>query len=56
MTYADDTIRGHLGGSKVAEKHYCSQTFDELRLTWFDGIDDEFIILYQAINAKLPAQ
>lgn len=55
-TYADDTIRGHLGGSKVAEKHYCSQTFDELRLTWFDGIDDEFIILYQAINAKLPAQ
>jgi putative ATP-dependent endonuclease of the OLD family len=55
-TYADDTIRGHLGGSKVAEKHYCSQTFDELRLSWFDGIDDEFIILYQAINAKLPAQ
>lgn len=54
-TYADDTIRGYLGGSKVAEKHYCSQTFDELRLSWFDGIDDEFIILYQAINAKLPA-
>lgn len=55
-TYANDTIRGHLGGSKVAEKHYCSQTFDELRLTWFDGIEDEFITLYQAINAKLPAQ
>ncbi len=54
-TYADDTIRGHLGGSKVAEKHYCSQTFDELRLSWFDGFNDEFIILYQAINAKLPA-
>lgn len=55
-TYTDDTIRGHLGGSKVAEKHYCSQTFDELRLSWFDGTDDEFIILYQAINAKIPAQ
>lgn len=55
-TYPDDTIRGHLGGSKVVEKHYCSQIFDELRLTWFDGIDDEFINLYQAINAKIPAQ
>jgi len=53
-TYADDTIRGHLGGSKVAEKHYCSQTYNELRLTWFDGADDEFITLHQAIKAKLP--
>lgn len=53
-TYSDDAIRGQLGGSKVAEKHYCSQTYDELRLTWFDGIEDEFIILHNSIKAKLP--
>jgi len=52
-TYADDTIRGHLGGGKVAEKHYCSQTYDELRLSWFDGIEDEFVNLHQAVIAKL---
>lgn len=51
--YADDSIRARLGGSKVAEKHYCSQTINELRLSWFDGTEDEFINLYQAITDKL---
>lgn len=51
--YSDDTIRGHLGGKNVAEKHYTSLTFDELRLTWYDGVDDEFINLYNIITAKL---
>ena len=45
---------GHLGSSKVVERHYCSQTYDELRLTWFDGADDEFVTLHQAMKAKLP--
>ncbi len=51
--YADSGIRGHLGGSKVAERHYCNLTFDELRLTWLDGADDEFVTLYNTITAKL---
>ena len=51
--YPDSGIRGHLGGSKVAEHHYCNMTFAELRLTWFDGTDDEFINLYNTITAKL---
>ena len=51
--YPDATIRAHLGGSKVAEKHYCNLTFDELRQTWFDGVDDEFLNLYNLLTAKL---
>ena len=51
--YPDSGIRGHLGGSKVAEHHYCNLTFAELRLTWLDGADDEFINLYNTITAKL---
>ena len=50
--YPDDNVRGHLGGKKVADKHYCSLTFDELRLTWNNGTD-EFITLYNQITAKL---
>jgi putative ATP-dependent endonuclease of OLD family len=51
--YPDSVIRGHLGGSKVAEHHYCNLTFDELRMTWFDGANDEFITFYNTIVAKL---
>jgi predicted ATP-dependent endonuclease of OLD family len=51
--YPDSAIRKHLGGSKVAEKHYCNLTFEELRLTWLDGADDEFVALYNTITAKL---
>jgi hypothetical protein len=41
--YPDDTIRAHLGGKNVADKHYGSLIFAELRITWFDGVEDEFI-------------
>lgn len=51
--YPDSSIRGHLGGSKVAEHHYCNLTFDELRKSWFDGTNDEFINLFNTITAKL---
>lgn len=51
--YPDDAIRAHLGGKSVAYKHYTSLTFDELRLTWFDGVEDEFINLYNVIVGKL---
>lgn len=52
--YPNDAIKANLGGSKVAEHHYCSLTFDELRQTWYDGIEDEFINLHQIIKSKLP--
>lgn len=51
--YPDATIRAHLGGKSVVDKHYSSLTFDELRLTWFDGVEDEFINLYNIIAGKL---
>lgn len=51
--YPDSAIRAQLGGSKVAEHHYTNLTFDELRLAWFDGTNDEFIDLYNTIIAKL---
>jgi putative ATP-dependent endonuclease of OLD family len=51
--YPDATIRGHLGGKSVVEKHYTNLTFDELRLTWFDGVEDEFINLYNIVAGKL---
>ncbi len=51
--YPDDAIRGHLGGKSVADKHYSNLTFDELRLTWFDGTEDEFVNLYNIIAGKL---
>lgn len=51
--YPDSVIRGQLGGSKVAERHYCNLTFEDLRLTWFDGTNDEFLDLYNVIRAKL---
>lgn len=51
--YPDDTVKGFLGGSKVAEKHYCSLTFDELRQTWYDGTNDEFLHIYNGIRQKI---
>ncbi|MBN8707513.1 MAG: AAA family ATPase [Bacteroidetes bacterium] len=51
--YPDSRIRALLGGSKVAEHHYCHLTFNELRMTWFDGTTDEFIKLYNTIVSKL---
>ncbi|WP_445454217.1 ATP-dependent nuclease [Flavobacterium sp. 25HG05S-40] len=51
--FPDSVIRAHLGGGKVAEKHYGNLTFAELKLTWFDGNTDEFLDLYNIIAAKL---
>jgi putative ATP-dependent endonuclease of OLD family len=51
--YPDDTLKGRIGGKNVAERHYCSLTFDELRMTWFDGADDEFLELYNMVRGKI---
>lgn len=51
--YPDSELRAHIGGGKVAEKHYSSLTYADLRLTWFDGNNDEFLDLYNTIASKL---
>lgn len=51
--FSDQIIQAQLGGSKVCDKHYCKQTYDDLRLSWFDGTNDEFLDLYGAITSKL---
>jgi putative ATP-dependent endonuclease of OLD family len=54
-SHPDSTIRARLGGKSVAEKHYPNLTFDELKLTWDDGNEDEFLNLYQIMVDKLNA-
>jgi putative ATP-dependent endonuclease of OLD family len=54
-SHPDSTIRARLGGKSVAEKHYPNLTFDELKLTWDDGNEDEFLNLYQIMVNKLNA-
>ncbi len=52
--FPDDNLRGHIGGKNVVEKHFCSLTFDELRLAWCpDEINDEFLGIYNIIIQKL---
>ena len=52
-SHPDSQIRASLGGKSVAEKHYPNLTFDELKLTWDDGNEDEFLKLYQIMADKL---
>ena len=54
-SHPNSNLRARLGGKDVAEKHYPSLTFDELKLTWDDGNEDEFLILYQIMVDKLNA-
>lgn len=51
--FPDSGVRGQLGGGNVVQRHFPSLTFDELRMTWFDGTDDEFLILHSAVVKKL---
>jgi hypothetical protein len=46
---------GKLGGKNVAEKHFCQQTFEELREAFkqADGTD-EFQALLARIASKVP--
>ena len=52
-SHTDSRIAGRLGGAKVAVKHYPNLTFDELKMTWDDGTEDEFLKLYEIITSKL---
>lgn len=51
--YPDETIRGKLGGKKVCDRHYCKQSFDDLKLSWCDGVNDEFVELYNKVRTQL---
>lgn len=53
FTYNEYDDVKKIAGKKVSEKFYTHLTFDELRMTWFDGTKDEFIDLYNTIIAKL---
>lgn len=52
-TYSDFDDVKKIVRKKISEKYYCKLTFEELRLTWFDGTNDEFIDLYNVIISKL---
>lgn len=51
--YPDSEIRANIGGGNVIERHYRNLTFGELRMTWYNGTDDEFLELYQLVRNKL---
>lgn len=50
---AQHQMAGRLGGRKVAEKHFTNLTFDELRSTFYDGNEDEFINIHTTASSKL---
>lgn len=45
---------GDLGGRKVCERHFTKLTFAEIRSTFFDGNEDEFILTHQIIENLIP--
>lgn len=51
--HPNSNIRARLGGKNVAERHYPNLTFDELKMTWDNGTEDEFLIMYNIIISKL---
>ena len=47
---------GELGGRKVCERHFTKLTFEEVRSTLSNGIEDEFIIIHQIIENLIDAK
>lgn len=44
-------LAGELGGGKVAERHFCNLTYEELRAAFCpENNDDEFLVLFQSVN------
>ena len=48
-----NSMAGGLGGKNVLEKHFKNLTFQELRKSFFDGVNDEFIFIYDKIISKI---
>jgi putative ATP-dependent endonuclease of OLD family len=46
-------LAGRLGGRGVADRHFKNLTFAELRTTFFDGNEDEFINIHTLASSKL---
>lgn len=44
---------GRLGGSNVTNKHFKNLTFEEIRSSFYDGLEDEFLNIYEIIKRKL---
>ncbi|MFI8685873.1 ATP-dependent nuclease [Rossellomorea sp. NPDC077527] len=47
------SFAGQLGGKKVAQRHFISLTFEELRSAFFNGEEDEFLKLYGLVRNKM---
>ncbi len=47
-------LAGQLGGRGVADRHFTKLTFGELRSTFFDGNEDEFIIVFGQLINLIP--
>ena len=50
---AKHPLNGHLGGKNVAERHFQRLTYQEIKSTFFDGTEDEFLIVYELIVNKM---
>jgi putative ATP-dependent endonuclease of OLD family len=50
---AGHQLAGRLGGRGVADRHFKNLTFTELRSTFFDGNEDEFINIHSLAVSKL---
>lgn len=51
-----NSFAGQLGGTKVSSRHFTSLTFDEIRSTFFNGNEDEFLNIYKILTSKLAVK
>jgi len=43
-----------LGGSRVLEKHFQKLSFQDLKRSFYDGNEDEFLKIYSIVVRKIP--
>lgn len=48
-------MAGQLGGRGIVERHFSKLTFAELRSTFFDGSEDEFIVVFGKLKNLIPS-
>ncbi|MDE5424274.1 AAA family ATPase [Ancylomarina sp. DW003] len=46
-------LAGRLGGKGVTSKHFPNLTYEDIRSTFYDGTEDEFITVYNKLIEKL---
>jgi putative ATP-dependent endonuclease of the OLD family len=52
----NSNFAGQLGGKNVSSRHFTSLTFDEIRSTFFNGNEDEFLNIYEILTSKLAVK